>query len=453
MASAAGKTSAVRGRLDSEGRLVSADPELESLQRDAGSRLGQRLAIPQLAVIARLASELGTTVFRPALAASADEDIEMWVRASPDGKDGLELSLEDWRSRPAAGPRLGPVLNVDEAEGAAVPSALQWSADEGLKVIALSGEFARLMGIDPASAAGMPLTRLLQLDENDEGDMPLIGALAARRGFAGQRARLRTGESVAVLLRGDVVTSADGSFAGFRGHAAVEGEGSAEKPAGENAASFDQTLDEILRDPLDRIIETASHIVDRADGPLRGDYAGYGNDIAAAARHLSSVIRGMRGSRDEGVKEEGENSTVDLTALAAEAVMLVEPAAEERNVTLELETVRSHQAMGQEAAIIQILVNLMGNAVRYSKRGGRATIRFSSTGGTVSLAVCDEGKGIDLADQERIFERFERADETGGGTGLGLAISRRLARSMGGDISLESMPGKGATFTLTLPAG
>ena len=452
MASAAGKTRAVRGRLDSEGRLVAADPELESLQRDAGARLGQRLAIPQLAVIARLASELGTTVLRPALAASADEDIELWVRATPDGRDGLELSLEDWRSRPAAGPRLGPALSIGAEEGAAVPSALEWSADERLKVIALSGEFARLLGIEPASAAGMPLTRLLQLEENDEGDMPLIGALAARRGFAGQRARLRTGESTAVLLRGDIVNGADGSFAGFRGHATVEGDAGASKASADDPASFDQTLDDLLRDPLDRIIETAGHIVGRADGPLRGDYAGYGNDIAAAARHLSSVIRGMRGSRDEGAKEDGENTTVDLTALAAEAVMMVEPAAEERNVTLELEVVRSHLALGQEAAIIQILVNLMGNAVRYSKIGGRASVRFSSTGGTVSLSVCDEGKGIEPADQERIFERFERADEGGGGTGLGLAISRRLARSMGGDISLESTPGKGATFTLTLPA-
>ena len=452
MASAAGKIGTVRGRLDSEGRLIAADPELESLQRDAGAGLGQRLAIPQLAVIARLASELGTTVFRPALAASADEDIEMWVRASPDKNDGLELSLEGWRSRPAAGPRLGPVLNVGEEGGSTVPSALQWSADEGLKVIALSGEFARLLGIEPASAAGMPLTRLIQLEENDEGDMPLIGALAARRGFAGQRARLRTDESTAVLLSGEIVTGADGGFAGFRGHAAVEGETSPAKASGDDAASFDQTLDELLRDPLDRIIETAGHIVDRADGPLRGDYAGYGNDIAAAARHLSSVIHGMRGSRTEPGKEEGESSTVDLTALAAEAVMMVETAAEERDVTLELETVRSHMAFGQEAAIIQILVNLMGNAVRYSKVGGRASVRFSSTGGTVSLSVCDEGKGIEPADQERIFERFERADEGGGGTGLGLAISRRLARSMGGDISLESTPGEGATLTLTLPA-
>jgi signal transduction histidine kinase len=68
------------------------------------------------------------------------------------------------------------------------------------------------------------------------------------------------------------------------------------------------------------------------------------------------------------------------------------------------------------------------------------------------VTVSDEGPGIDAADQQRIFERFERADAGMEGTGLGLAISRRLARSMGGDVTLESAPGSGARFTLTLPS-
>jgi signal transduction histidine kinase len=68
------------------------------------------------------------------------------------------------------------------------------------------------------------------------------------------------------------------------------------------------------------------------------------------------------------------------------------------------------------------------------------------------VSVADEGSGVDSADAQRIFERFERAQPRGEGTGLGLAISRRLARSMGGDVTLDSAPGEGARFTLTLPA-
>jgi signal transduction histidine kinase len=79
-------------------------------------------------------------------------------------------------------------------------------------------------------------------------------------------------------------------------------------------------------------------------------------------------------------------------------------------------------------------------------------LAFAGTSGTASVIVADEGPGIAPTDQQRIFERFERADAKRGGTGLGLAISRRLARSMGGDVTVDSEPGAGARFTLTLPS-
>ena len=97
------------GRVDRSGRLVAADPELETLQREAGSELGQALALPQIAAVAELARKLGTPVGRPAVAASADQDIQLWVNARPDG-DEIALSLEGWTVRPAAGPRLSAIL-------------------------------------------------------------------------------------------------------------------------------------------------------------------------------------------------------------------------------------------------------------------------------------------------------------------------------------------------------
>jgi len=443
MASAPSEPRPVTGRVDKAGRLISADPELEALQREAGSAMGHPLALPQIAAVAELARKLGIPVARPALAASLEHDIELWVRATPEGDDVL-LSLEGWTERSPAGPRLATLLGRgSEVETSA--SRHEWAADEELRLISIAAELAEELGIDLTEAAGQPLTRLFKLEEDEAGDMPLISALAARRGFSGQRARSRGDDSRSVVLSGDVVTGADGGFAGFRGTAESE---TAAALSGESArtSAFDHALDEALRSPLDRIIESAERIVERADGPLRSDYASYGTDIASAARHLLSVIRSMSEDPTQGQR------AIDLAALAGEAVVMVDSTAEERGIRIEIESRDSLPASGEQRAVIQILVNLIGNAVRHSPEGGSVELEFAQTAGTASVTVADHGPGIDPADQQRIFERFERADAKGGGTGLGLAISRRLARSMGGDVTLDSAPGEGARFTLTLPA-
>lgn len=440
MASVPSEPRPVFGRLDRLGRLISADPELESLQREAGSGLGQLLALPQVAAVAQLARNLGTPVARPAIAASAEHDVELWVTASPEGDDTV-LSLEGWTVRAAAGPRLASILGGRDEAGT-VPGRNEWSTDEGLRVISLSPDLADLLGIDAGEVAGAPLTRLVRLEEDAGGEMPLIGALAARRGFSGQRVRGRSEQSRLLILSGEVVTGADGSFAGFRGTAECEKPFTTAIRAGN--IPFDEAFDSLLRSPIDRIIESAERIVARADGPLRSDYASYGNDIASAARHLLSVLRAM--SEDPAQV----HGLVDLSALTAEAVIMLESSAEERGVTIELDRAEPLRARGQERAVIQILVNLIVNAIRYSPQGGTIHLGFARTGTTASVTVSDEGPGVPAEDEERIFERFERAHSKEDGTGLGLAISRRLARSMGGDVTLDSAPGEGARFTLTL---
>src|SRR5690349_13478866 len=116
---------------------------------------------------------------------------------------------------------------------------------------------------------------------------------------------------------------------------------------------------------------------------------------------------------------------------------MLDSPAEERNVTIQPEGQDALPAKGEERATIQILVNLIGNAIRHSPEGRAVRLTFSKAGGNASVTVSDDGPGVADADRERIFERFERAHEREGGTGLGLAISRRLARSMGGDVTLD----------------
>lgn len=445
MASAPSEPRPIMGRVDRAGRLIAADAELATLQMEAGSSIGATLALPQVAAVARLARKLGIPVSRPAVAAGSNQDIDLWVRAIPEGEE-VSLTLEGWTTRPAASARLATLLGGDSSESRPAPEPGEWSADEDLQLTSVSASLAEKLGAEAGELIGQPLMRIFRLEENDAGELPLVAALAARHGFAGQPARARNGDpGVTLSLSGDVMFAPDGSFAGFSGRAASSDD-RAPHPVPQPLA-IDQALNEALRSPLDRIIDAAERIADRSDGPLRNDYAAYASDISSAARHLLSVIHSISEEPGQG------HRTIDLATLAAEAAVLIAPTAETRGVSIQLEPNQALPANGEERAVIQILVNLIGNAVRHSPSGGTVALSFARTDNVASVIVSDQGEGIAPADQQRIFERFERANTDEGGTGLGLAISRRLARSMGGDISLESAPTMGARFTLSLPSG
>lgn len=443
MASAPSEPSPVHGRIDRNGRLVAADPELAALQADAGSTLGSELALPQIAAIARLARKLGVPVSRPAIAAGADQDYELWVRAVPDG-DEVALAIERWTAVPPRRARLTGLVPTDADLGVG-PSAHEWVTDEQLRVVSLSPELAAKLGVELGSVLGEPLTKIFKLEENETGEMPMLIALASRASFAGQRAQARGGDKPVMLLKGEGVIGQDGSFAGFKGSAEPES-AAPSAPAPVPAGMVDHMLDQALRSPLDQIIESADRIAERSDGPLRSDYAAYASDISAAARHLLSVIRSM------GEEPSGARDRLNLAALANEAAGLLEKEAEIAGIRIAIEPAGALAVYGESRGIIQILVNLIGNAVRHSPEGSTVAISFEVSGNQVQAHVSDNGPGIEPEDHHRIFERFQRAKTTKDGSGLGLAIARRLARSMGGDITLESAPGRGARFTLSLPA-
>jgi len=112
---------------------------------------------------------------------------------------------------------------------------------------------------------------------------------------------------------------------------------------------------------------------------------------------------------------------------------------------------------GDQGTLTEVLVNILGNAVKYSREGGRVTVSAEAQGDEVRLSVADAGPGIVPEDLPHIFEAFYTAQPgavgTAGerGSGLGLAVSRRIIEAHGGSIAVESTPGKGSTFTITLP--
>jgi signal transduction histidine kinase len=133
----------------------------------------------------------------------------------------------------------------------------------------------------------------------------------------------------------------------------------------------------------------------------------------------------------------------------------VEPLAADKKLAVKIEVERDMPGgYGDERRLTQVLLNLVGNAIKFTDQGEIA-IRASSSNGTFRVAVRDTGPGISEPDQQKLFQEFQQADNSitkkKGGTGLGLAISKRIIEMHGGHVSLESTIGQGSTFSFTLP--
>jgi signal transduction histidine kinase len=148
---------------------------------------------------------------------------------------------------------------------------------------------------------------------------------------------------------------------------------------------------------------------------------------------------------------------VDLAELADEVTNQLEVLAEEKQQSLVVQGHGQTLCLGDRMVLRQALLNLVDNAIKYSPVGGRIAVRVSiSAAGMAVLDVSDTGPGIPSDLQPRVFDRFYRADksrsrENGGGSGLGLSIARWAVEVNGGQLTLESTDGPGATFRITLP--
>jgi len=443
----------VRGRIDPHGRLIEADQRLADLNQRAGGAIGHALAIPQIARLARLAARLGILISRAVVAGDGDGDVDLWVKADPD-RDGVRLEISGWRLRAA----WRPEGSDDDRDGDFVRSGADWlwESDAALRLTFVTATAGAHYGFDAAEMLGQPLTRLFVLGEDKEGAFPILGGLAMRQRFDDQRATIRgTGHQVrlAALPRTDRV----GVFAGFVGAVHMIAAPVAEPaPVAEEGlpGAFAVRLDAALRTPLGRIIANADSINAQSEGPLRQDYADYAADIASAGRHLMGLVDDLV---DLQAIERPDFAVVieeiDLADVARRAAGLLSVRAGEANVRIDKPAFGELlPASGEFRRALQVLVNLIGNAVRYSPEGGMVWVRAEREGDVAAVIVADQGKGIALEDQVRIFEKFERVDpREPGGSGLGLYIARRLARAMGGDITVDSAPGQGARFVFTLP--
>ena len=140
---------------------------------------------------------------------------------------------------------------------------------------------------------------------------------------------------------------------------------------------------------------------------------------------------------------------VDMRALCERAYATFAEEARARGIEYDLELGEGAVLVTDGDRVLQIVSNLLANALRWTPKGGRVDLSLSTRDGEVKVAVADTGPGIDPQQSERIFRPFWSGD--GGGTGLGLAIARELALALGGRLELDSEPGRGSRFVLVLP--
>ncbi|MEA2930156.1 MAG: hypothetical protein QOG38_2584, partial [Hyphomicrobiales bacterium] len=213
-----------------------------------------------------------------------------------------------------------------------------------------------------------------------------------------------------------------------------------------------------IRTPLNGILGMADLLLDT---PLQPEQTTYAKAVRTSGETLLSLIEEILDlSKIEAGKLDLEAKPFALGALVEETVELLSPRAQAKGLDIGsyIDERLGQRVIGDAARLRQVLLNLAGNAIKFTEAGGvSVVVEPGSASNEIRFLVRDTGIGIAPDAQARIFDEFEQADGGAtrrfGGTGLGLAISRRIVERMGGCIALDSMPGHGSTFgfTVTLP--
>ena len=210
-----------------------------------------------------------------------------------------------------------------------------------------------------------------------------------------------------------------------------------------------------LRTPMNAVLG-AAQLLEYTGEQLNPKQRKYVDLINSGGEHLLEVINEVLDlAYIESGKYELQPGPVSIGEIVQECIDLLGPVIESRQLQLEQRIDVNEYCMvnADPKRLRQVLLNLMNNAIKYNRDGGKIIIHCDrSTLGRFRLGVSDTGPGIDAADQSRIFQPFDRlhADTHVEGTGIGLAVSRQLVELMGGELTVDSRPGEGSTFWVGL---
>jgi len=278
----------------------------------------------------------------------------------------------------------------------------------------------------------------------------IVGALVVRRKSPGEFP-----QSTIDLLE----TFADQSVVAIQNarlFSEIEEKGKQLAVASQHKSQFLANMSHELRTPLNAILGYTELILDGIYGEAPEKAQAVLKRVESNGRHLLGLINDVLDLS----KIEAGQLTLTLTDYSMKDVLYnvfsaVEPLANDKKLGFKVEAQPDMpKGHGDERRLTQVVLNLVGNAIKFSDAGA-VIIKASSTNGSFTVAVQDNGPGISTADQGKIFEEFQQADNSAtkkkGGTGLGLSISRRIVEMHGGKLWVESEIGKGSVFSFTLP--
>ena len=369
-----------------------------------------------------------------------------------------------------------------------------WETDAELAVVTISRGVSAITGLPPKLLSGLSLRDLGSFDEPETGGPTTEELFRRRAPFRNIRYRMTDteGRERHLHLSGMPVFADEGrQFSGYHGTATeitaqieAEAEAAASRrdvdqamkalvernrelgaanesaiAAAQSKSKFLAMMSHELRTPLNAIIGFSEIASKQMFGPLSDPYLGYSHDVLSAAQHLLGVINDVL----DVAKIESDVMTVmaepvSLHAVLDDARSFVTLQSEQKSIDIsEVTTDSDAVVVADPVRLRQVMINLLGNAVKFTDAGGRVGVDVESRiSGMADITVWDTGIGIAPEMQEKVFESFQQVGQNieyrpHEGTGLGLTISRHLVHLMGGEISLESEPGKGARFTVRLP--
>lgn len=458
----AGGALLARASCDGNDVLTSADELVGLLQQRCGGEVPGAIAIPALREIVQRCRSLGLKLARRMEATDGQDAILAWIEVVPDPESGAcEIAVLSWQATPLP----AEDLNETAARRIAIDrtvAELIAVLDGAQGVIAVNAEAPDLAQVAAEMQAGVgrPWTDFIAVEGSSHRQPVhwrlLDGAAVKVPGSERKwRATLVPKTGITAEIHGfELCLTSETVLAAPTLPTPA--------PAGENRMPSNEPglvgrdIAPVLRQPIARIIANAETIRTRLAGPLAEEYAAYAADIAAAGQHLLSLVEDLA---DLEVVESEEFNTapdrIDLADVARRAAGILAVRAQERGITIDAPKAGEHlPAIAEFRRVLQIVLNLVGNAIRYAPDNSQVWIRLEDAGGRARLIVADQGPGLSEEQQAKVFEKFERLGRSGedGGSGLGLYISRRLARAMGGDLTVESAPGQGARFMVEVPA-